>query len=93
MPKYYEYKICGYFLYFTAKCIVEAMHVHASDARLTEEVSARFFVKEDGTSVVQKRGVLTDRELRKIQAFIRRNYKDMYRTWSQLSDEGFYHGE
>ena len=40
MPKYYAYKVCGYFLYFTAKCIIEAMHVHASDSRLTEEGSA-----------------------------------------------------
>lgn len=93
MPKYFSYKVCGYFLYFTAKCIVEAMHVHASDGKLTEKGSGKFFVREDGSSVVQKRGMLTDRELLKIQAFIAKNYKDMYRTWSQISDEGFYRGE
>lgn len=34
MPKYYEDKICGYYLYFTASCIVEAMHAHASEKGL-----------------------------------------------------------
>ena len=50
-------------------------------------------MRDDGSSIVQKRGSLTDRELRKIQAFIQKNYRDMYRTWSQVSNEGFYLGE
>ncbi len=45
MPKYYDFMICGYYLYFTSHCIVEAMHVHASDRRLTESGSAKLFVK------------------------------------------------
>ncbi len=48
MPKYYEFMICGYFLYFTSHSIVEAMHVHASDKKLTESGSAKFFVKSNG---------------------------------------------
>ena len=48
MPKYYEYKVCGYYLYYTSHCIIEAMHVHASDRKLTEAGSAKFFVKKDG---------------------------------------------
>lgn len=36
MPKYYDFKVCGYYLYFTSHCTVEAMHVHASDKRLNE---------------------------------------------------------
>lgn len=24
MPKYYEFKVCGYYLYYTAHCIIEA---------------------------------------------------------------------
>ena len=90
MPKYFEFKVCGYYLYFTAKCIVEAFHVHASDSKLTEESSAKFFVREDGSSIVQKEGVLNQQEIKKIQLFITDNYKDMYKTWSALSDEGFY---
>ena len=37
MPKYYRTKICGYYLYYTSSCLVECMHVHASDSKLTEE--------------------------------------------------------
>ena len=27
MPKYYEFKVCGYYLYYTASCVIEAMPV------------------------------------------------------------------
>ena len=92
MPKYYAFKVAGYFLYFTSKCIIEAMHVHASDKKLTEAGSAKFFVKENGDSVLQEQGVLNDREVRKIQLFIKDNYKEMYLMWEQYSEEGFYKG-
>ena len=36
MPKYYEFKVCGYYLYYTSSCIIETMHVHASDKKLTD---------------------------------------------------------
>ncbi|MCD7820529.1 MAG: hypothetical protein LUH07_16000 [Lachnospiraceae bacterium] len=58
MPKYYDYKVAGYYLYFTSFCTVECMHVHASDRKMTEAGSAKFFVKEDGDSVLQNRGML-----------------------------------
>ena len=90
MPKYYDFKVCGYYLYFTAQCIVEAMHVHASDSKLTESASAKFFVREDGSTVVKDRGMLKDIEIRRIQTFIGENYVDMYKTWSALSAEGYY---
>ena len=78
MPKYYEFKVAGYYLYFTSKCVVECMHVHASDEELTENGSAKLFVKADGESVLQKRGRLNDRELRIIQKFISERYREMY---------------
>lgn len=34
MPKYYNFMVYGYYLYFTSHCVVEAMHVHASDRQL-----------------------------------------------------------
>ena len=89
MPKYYDFMICGYFLYFTSHCIVEAMHVHASDRRLTEVGSAKFFVKGNGDTVIKERGALNDKQLRVIQEFIKDNYKEMYLKWSQMSDQGF----
>lgn len=92
MPKYYQFKVAGYFLYFTSFCIVECMHVHASDARLTEAGSAKFFVREDGSSVIKARGTLNDREILKIRDFIKMNYREMYLKWAEYSHEGFYKG-
>lgn len=90
MPKYYEFKIAGYYLYFTSFCIIECMHVHASDRRLTESGSAKFFVKANGDTILQNKGILTEREIYKIQTFIKENYKDMYLKWSEYSENGFY---
>lgn len=90
MPKYYEFMVAGYYLYFTSHCIVECMHVHASDRKLTEAASAKLFVRANGDTVVQEKGVLNDRELRKIQAFIKLNYQDMYLKWSMYSQNGYY---
>ncbi len=93
MPKYYNFKIAGYFLYFTAKCVLECFHVHASDKDLTVESSAKFFVKENGDSVIQKRGILKDKELRVIQDYIKDHYQEMYEMWQKRSKNGFYRGE
>ena len=90
MPKYYEFMVAGYYLYFTSHCIIECMHVHASDRRLTEEASAKLFVKQNGDTVIQNAGILNDRELRKIQKFIKLNYQEMYLKWSAYSQQGFY---
>lgn len=90
MPKYFDFKVCGYFLYFTSHCIIECVHVHASDARLTEAESAKFFVKSDGSTVLKYRGSLSDKELRVIQAFIKESYREMYLKWSAVSDKGYY---
>ena len=90
MPKYYEFKVAGYYLYFTSHCVIECMHVHASDRKLTEGGSAKFFVKDDGSTVLQERGILTDREIRKIKEFIKQNYQEMYLKWAEYSSEGFY---
>ena len=72
MPKYYEFKIAGYYLYFTSHCVIECMHVHASDRKLTESGSAKFFVRENGDTVLQNRGILNDRE---INIFLKRHRK------------------
>ena len=77
-------------MYFISFCTVECMHVHASDRKLTESGSAKFFVKDNGDTVLQNRGVLNDREILKIQQFIKDNYKDMYIRWAKYSNNGFY---
>lgn len=90
MPKYYDFMICGYYLYFTSHCVVEAMHVHASDRRLTETGSAKFFVKKNGDTVVKESVILKEKQIRIIRAFIKDNYKDMYLKWAEMSDQGFW---
>ena len=90
MPNYYEFKVCGYYLYYTASCVIEAMHVNASDRKLTEAGSAKFFVKSNGDTTVEKQGNLTERDIRKIREFIKEHYKDMYLKWLIMSDTGFY---
>lgn len=90
MPKYYEFKISGYYLYFTSACTLECMHVHASDRKLTEAGSAKFFVKGNGDTILQHRGILTDTEIKKIQKFIKEHYQEMYLKWSEYSHNGYY---
>ena len=90
MPKYYEFKVYGYYLYYTSSCVIEAMHVHASDRKLTEAGSAKFFVKNNGDTTVEKQGILSEREARKIRDFIKKHYKEMYLKWIETSNTGFY---
>ena len=52
--------------------------------------SAKFFVKDNGDTVLQNRGILSDRDVRKIQAYIKRHYKEMYMKWAEYSEKGFY---
>ena len=66
------------------------MHVHASDKKLTESGSAKFFVMKNGDTTVENRGILNDREILKIREFIKENYKDMYIKWSAMSENSFY---
>lgn len=49
------------FSYYTASCVIEAMHVHVSDGKLTEAGSAKFFVKSDGDTTIEKQGQLNNR--------------------------------
>lgn len=90
MPKYLQNKVAGYYLYYTMHCIIECMHAHASDKHLTEAGSAKFFVNSDGSSVVQHRGTLTDREINQIQKYIKMHYMEMYALWSTDNENGFY---
>ncbi len=92
MPKYCRDRIADHYLYFSAECIIEAMHVHASGRKLTEANSGKFFVRSDGSSVLKNRGDLTDREINIITKFIKVNYLDMYKTWKDFGGGDFYSG-
>ena len=49
-----------------------------------------FLPREDGSSVMQKRGDLTDSEITTIQKFIKENYIDMYKTRKDFGGKEFY---
>ena len=90
MPKYFPFKVAGYYLYYTMECTVECMHAHASDERLTEAGSAKLFVKPNGDTVVQRQGTVSNRDMAKIQKYIKLNYITMFELWSKYSEHGFY---
>ena len=62
MPKYFQYKVAGYFLYFTSHCIVEPIHAHASDSKLSEGGSAKLWLKDNGDTVIASHGTITHKE-------------------------------
>ena len=66
------------------------MHAHASDSKLTESGSAKFFVRADGSTEVKNKGSLKDHEITKIQKFIKIHYLEMYQVWAEDSTKGFY---
>ncbi len=93
MPKYFAEKVLGHWLYFTSHCVLEAMHVHASqDGKLREKGSAKFFVYADGSSRMMNQGTLRDQDFPEIQAFSKQHYLEMFAKWQELSDSGFYGG-
>lgn len=90
MPKYTSDIIAGYSLYFTSKCIVEAMHVHAGDKKMDRNSSAKLFVYENGETKIERWGMVNKTDMPIIQAYIKNNYEEMYVKWSKYSDNGFY---
>lgn len=50
----------------------------------------KYFVRADGSSVLQKRGDLTDKEINVIEKFIKLNYQDMYKTWKDFGGGDFF---
>lgn len=90
MPKYTTDIVAGYVLYFTSKCVIEAMHVHASDRELSENNSAKLFVYENGDTKVERQGTVNELDMRKIQLYIKNNYELMYEKWKRYSDNGYF---
>lgn len=90
MPKYTTDIVAGYVLYFTSKCVIEAMHVHASDRELSENNSAKLFVYENGDTKVERQGTVNELDMRKIQLYIKNNYELMYKKWKRYSDNGYF---
>jgi len=85
MPKYFSYKVAGYYLYFTSHCIIEPIHAHASDAKLSEGGSAKIWVKDNGDTVVASPGVISHRSMSVIRQFIKDNIVSIKRTWTDFA--------
>lgn len=90
MPKYTNDIIAGYTLYFTSKCVIEAMHVHASDRELSEKGSAKLYVYQNGDTKVTRKGNVSDSDMKIIQMYIKANHEQMYEKWKSRSDNGYY---
>lgn len=93
MPKYTTDIIAGYTLYFTSKCIIEAMHVHASTKELAEHNSAKLYVYENGDTKIVEHGSINDIDMHKIRSYIKLNHAQMYKKWSEYSENGYYNKE
>lgn len=90
MPKYTSDIIAGYTLYFTSKCVIEAMHVHASDKEMSENNSAKLFVYDNGDTKIVQRGMVNDKDMILIQKYIKINHEEMYKKWCNYSERGYY---
>ena len=55
---------------------------NASDKRLTEKGSAKLFVKPDGETIVQRQGVVSESDMKKIRKYIKLNHETMFEVWS-----------
>ena len=88
MPKYTNDIVAGYVLYFTSKCIIEAMHVHASEKEMSEQYSAKLFVYKNGDTRVERKGPVNDVDMKTIQEYIKVNHEQMYKKWRKYSDNG-----
>lgn len=40
MPKYYEYKVCGYYLYYTSHCIIECMYMQVTESLQKQDLQS-----------------------------------------------------
>ena len=85
MPKYFSFKIAGYFLYFTSHCIIEPIHAHASDSKLTEGSAAKLWVKENGDTVVASYGAVSYRDMAVIRQFVKDNIDSIKTTWTDFA--------
>ena len=90
MPKYTNDVVAGYILYFTSKCVIEAMHVHASGRELSEVGSAKLYVYENGDTKVTRWGTVSEQDMKKIRQYIKANHTQMYKKWCIYSDNDYY---
>lgn len=84
MPKYTENKVCDCYLYFTADCIIEAMHAHANEKGTIRRGAAKFWVYSDGSTKVADKGTLSQQQIKGIQNYIKKNLPQMVEKWANF---------
>ena len=85
MPKYFLYKVAGYYLYFTSHCIVEPIHAHASDSKLSESGSAKLWLKDNGDTIIANHGTITHKDMAVIRQFLKDNIESVKRSWKDFA--------
>ena len=78
--------------YAFTKCAegYRVLNLNRPERAVVLSLTGKFFVKDNGDTILQARGILNDREIAKIQDFIKDNYKEMYLKWAEYSENGFY---
>lgn len=84
MGKFFADKVAGYYLYFTSHDDSEPVHSHASESpKCVEAGSAKIWVYKDGSTKIAKKGTVSDSDLKKICAFIKKNHIHMFKAWEK----------
>lgn len=89
MPKYVQFKVGGFWLYYTSKCLGEGIiHVHANeDQSLRRAQALKFWVYSDGSSKLldydKSLISITDKQIKEIQTWIKENIGIIEKLWMQ----------
>jgi len=86
MGKVCKHKVAGHWLYITSHCtVLEPPHIHSNKAtKITEAKAGKIWVKCDGSSIVEKTGGASQKDLREIQEWIADNVAVMEAEWEAL---------
>ena len=70
--------------------IFDIRNVHASDKVLSSTNSAKLYVYDNGDTLVQHKGMVSDTDMKLIQEYIKLNHEQMYKKWKSYSENGYY---
>ncbi len=88
MGKYVNYKVAGYWIYYTMKCLGEGIvHVHAN-SKTIKKGAAKIWVHSDGTSTVADYGIINARDMNEIQEWIKNNMDIIMNEWFVVNSLG-----
>lgn len=71
-------KVAGYYLHYAKHCVIECIPEAFKDVKQSAADYPQFLVRPDGSSLVHKKGCLTDNEICKLQNYIKLHYLEMW---------------